>query len=105
LIGSPASGHPQCRSMVKSLLVAKIVRNRDQVRLSRLGDITGAGAIEAAFRKDPNSYLKEALPRGLAAVTGRPGSGGYWAVRFHGAPLARAEDYKTAIELYQSNDL
>ena len=102
---SPASGHPQCRSMVKSQLVSKIVRNRHQVRLSRLGDVTGAGTIEAAFRKDPNSHLEEALPRGLAAVTVRPGSGGNQSVRVHGAPLARAEDYKTGIELYQSNDL
>jgi hypothetical protein len=63
--------------MVKSLLVPKIVGNRDRVRLSRLGDIPGASAIEAARREDLDSYLEETLPRGFATVTGRPGSGGY----------------------------
>ena len=93
-----------CRR-IKSLLVPKIVRNRDQVRLSRLGDIPGAGAIEPARRKNPNSHLEKALPRGLAAVTGRPDSGGYSSFRFHAIPLPRSVDYKTGIELYQSIDL
>jgi hypothetical protein len=95
----------QCRGIVKSLFAPEIVRNRDNVRPGRLSDITGTGAIEAALRKDPNRHLKEALPRGLTAVTGRPGFGGYHSVRTHGDFLPHAVDYKTGIELYQSNDL
>jgi hypothetical protein len=91
--------------MVKSLFVPKIVRNRDRVRLRRLGDIAGTGAIEAAHGEDPDGHLEEALPRGLSAVTGRPDSAGYRSIRFHGTRLPHGRDYKTAIELYQSNDL
>ena len=104
-MGSPAGCHVLRRGIIKSLLVSKIVRNRDRVRLSRLGDIPRAGAIEAARRKDPNGHLEKALPRSLTAVTGRPGSGGYASIRFHGAPLLRAVNYKMGIELYQSIDL
>jgi hypothetical protein len=104
-MGSPSGCHVLRRSIIKSLLVPEIVRNRDRVRPSRTGDITGTGAIKAARRKEPNSHLEEALARGLAAVTGRPGSSGFPSVWFPAVPLAHAGEYKTDIELYQSIDL
>ena len=102
---SPAGCYVLRRGKIESPLVSEIVRNRDRVRLSRLGEITCTGAIEATRRKDPNSHLEKALPRSLTAVTGRSGYGGFASIRFHGAPLPRAVDYKTGIELYQSIDL
>ena len=104
-MGRPTSCHVPCRSIVESLFASEIVRDRHHVCLGRVGDVPGAGAIKAARREDPNGHLKQALPRGLAAVAGGPRSGGCHSVRFHEAPLPHARDYKTGIELYQSGDL
>jgi len=76
-MASPATSHVPGRGVVKSLFVPEIVRNRDEIRLRSLGDVPGASAIKAVRCEDLNSHLEETLPRGLPAVTARPGSGGY----------------------------
>ena len=104
-MGRPTRCHVHCHGIVKSLFAPEIVRNRDKVGLSRLGDIPRAGTVETARREDLNSHLEEALPRGFATLTGRPGFGWILVPSVHGAPTPHAAVYRIGVEPYQSGDL
>ena len=75
-MGSPAGRDVQRGGLIEPLFVSKIVRDRNQVRPGRRGYIPGAGAIEAVRREGLNCHFEQTLPRGLAAITGRPRSCG-----------------------------